>query len=303
MAIVLNSARIVPPAHTDTYLILAAIVPLVVGMILPMPFRHSLWFCGSAFLLYVLFVVGSGLGLDGHTGVPLLVAALILVPIKLAYSREWETKTSFLMGLREKAQAEQLAEACARLTILSETDPLTGVANRRLFTGRLEERWALASLRQEWFGLALVDIDHFKLLNDAAGHAEGDRCLVGVAEALKRELGVWGGLACRYGGEEFAAFIPLATPETILDVGERLRLSIRRLSIPHPGLPEGVCVTVSVGVTAAHGAARYGGLRASDLLKAADEALYAAKRRGRDRVEAIAARPPLGPAMPKDIAA
>ncbi|GJE17558.1 GGDEF domain-containing protein [Methylobacterium marchantiae] len=286
MAIVLNSSRIAPHEHADTYLILAAIVPLVVGMIAPLSFRDSLWFCGIAFLAYVGFIVASGLGAEGHTGVPLLVAALILVPIKLTYSREWDRKKSFLLGLREKEQAEELARACARLTILSETDPLTGVANRRLFTERLDERWEVAAVRQEWFGVLLVDIDHFKRLNDTAGHAEGDGCLVSVADALKRDLARWGGLVCRYGGEEFAAFVPLTTPETIRDVGESLRLAVADLAIGHPGLPQGGVVTVSVGVTAAHGANRHAGLRALHLLRTADEALYAAKSAGRNRVEA-----------------
>ncbi|WP_019906956.1 GGDEF domain-containing protein [Methylobacterium sp. 77] len=292
MAIVLNSARIVPQEHADTYLILAAIVPLVVGMIAPLSFRSGMWFCGIAFLLYVAFVFASGLGPEGHTGVPLLVASLILVPIKLTYSREWDRKKSFLLGLREKAQAEELAQACARLTILSETDPLTGVANRRLFTERMDEAWALAASRHEWFCVLLVDIDHFKRLNDAAGHAEGDRCLVSVAAALERDLTRWGGMVCRHGGEEFAAFVPLAGAGTSRDVGESLRLAVKTLAIAHPGLPEGHVVTVSVGVTAAHGATRHVGLTASHLLRAADDALYAAKKAGRDRVEFQTVLPP-----------
>ncbi|MCC0809315.1 GGDEF domain-containing protein [Methylobacterium sp. W2] len=285
MAIVLNSARIVPQEHADTYLILAAIVPLVVGMISPLSFRYSLWFCGLAFLLYVGFVFMSGFGPEGHTGVPLLVAALILVPIKLAYSREWDRKKSFLLGLREREQADELARACAHLTILSETDPLTGVANRRLFTEQLEDHWELAATGHEWFGVILVDIDHFKRLNDTAGHAEGDGCLVSVADTLTRDLARWGGLVCRYGGEEFAAFVPRATAETIQDVGESLRLAVMDLAIPHPGLQDGGVVTVSIGVTAAHGATRHVGLSASQLLRAADAALYAAKKVGRNRVE------------------
>jgi diguanylate cyclase (GGDEF)-like protein len=220
------------------------------------------------------------------------VAALILVPIKLAYSREWDRKKTFLLGLRERKQADELALACARLTVLSGTDPLTGAANRRLFTEQLDEHWALAATRHEWFGVLLVDIDHFKRLNDTAGHAEGDGCLVSVADALKRDLARWGGLVCRYGGEEFAAFVPGATAETIGDVGESLRLAVMELAIPHPGLPDGGVVTVSIGVTAAHGATRHVGLTSPHLLRAADAALYAAKRSGRNRVESQAVIPP-----------
>jgi diguanylate cyclase (GGDEF)-like protein len=295
MAIVLNSARIVPLGHADTYLILAAVVPLVVGMIAPMPFRHSLWFCGSSFALYVLAVLGLNLSGPNGLGVPLLVASLILVPLKLAYSREWETKRSFLLGLREKAQSAALAEANARLTILSETDPLTGVANRRLFTQRLEWAWELAFVRRDWFSVLLIDIDRFKLLNDSAGHAAGDACLVRIAEALRGPVEAGGGLVARYGGEEFVAFLPRAAREAAVAAAETLRRAVTDLALPHPGLaqpglglaqPGPGLVTISIGVATAHGAERLRGLSASELLKAADEALYAAKHRGRNRVEA-----------------
>ncbi|HEV7440857.1 MAG TPA: diguanylate cyclase [Methylobacterium sp.] len=296
MAIVLNSARIVPVGHADTYLILAAVVPLVVGMIAPMPFRHSLWFCGASFGLYVLSVLSLNLSGPNGIGVPLLVASLILVPLKLAYSREWETKRSFLLGLREKAQSAALAEANARLTILSETDPLTGVANRRLFTERLEWAWELAFVRRDWFSVILIDIDRFKLLNDTAGHATGDACLIRIAEALRRPIETEGGLVARYGGEEFVAFLPRATRETSIAAAEALRRAVADLALPHPGLahpemPGAGVVTISLGVATAHGTERMRGLGATELLKAADEALYAAKRRGRNRVEA--ARPAL----------
>lgn len=291
MAIVLNSARIVPPEHTDTYLILAAIVPLVAGLIAPMSFRHCLWFCGASFALYVLFVLGFEVGGADKSGILTLVASLILVPLKLSYSREWETKRSFLLGLLEQRQAEALAQANARLTILSETDPLTGVANRRLFAERLEQGWVQACSDRAWLGLVLIDIDRFKRLNDTAGHAEGDRCLVQVADALRAPVEARGGLIARYGGEEFVALLPDTAPEAVIAVGEQLRAAVAGLALPHPGLATGAWVSVSVGVTASHGATRAAGVGSADLLRAADEALYAAKRRGRDRVEAAVALP------------
>ncbi|KAB1073635.1 GGDEF domain-containing protein [Methylobacterium planeticum] len=291
MAIVLNSAWIVPTGHADTYLILAAIVPLVVGMIAPMPFRHSLWFCGCAFGLYVVSVLALGLSGPNGSGVPLLVASLILVPLKLAYSREWETKRSFLFGLREKAQAAALAEANARLTILSETDPLTGVANRRLFTERLDGAWDLAAAQRDWFSVLLVDIDRFKLLNDTAGHAVGDDCLIRIAEALRGPVEAGGGLVARYGGEEFVAFLPRTASEAARAAAEALRRIVADLALPHPGLPGPGIVTISIGVATAHGAEGMRGLGSGDLLKAADEALYAAKRQGRNRVEAALPAP------------
>ncbi|MDR7039799.1 diguanylate cyclase (GGDEF)-like protein [Methylobacterium sp. BE186] len=288
MAVVLNSARIAPAEHAHTYLILAAIVPLVVGMIAPLSFRHSLAFCGASFALYVTSILSLGLGGTGGSGVPLLVASLILVPLKLAYSREWETKRSFLLGLRERAQSGALAEANARLTILSETDPLTGVANRRLFTERLESAWRDDGPENGWLCLLLVDIDRFKLLNDTAGHAAGDACLVRVAEALRGPVAARGGLIARYGGEEFVSLLPGVGEAEAREIGERMRRAVAGLSIPHPGLGTHGFVTVSVGATAARIA---DGLEPGALLKAADEALYRAKEGGRDRVETARALP------------
>lgn len=287
IGVVLNSARLAPPPHADVYVIIATIVPLVVGLIAPLPFRHSLWFCGASLALYAGLVVGFGLWSPERSGLPLLVAGLILVPLKLSYSREWGARETFLIGLRVKLQAEGLARANARLTVLSETDSLTALANRRSFSERLESAWRRAGKRDAWLGLILIDIDHFKLLNDTAGHAEGDRCLVAVAAALQASVEARGGLAARYGGEEFVALLPDADPLTARAAGEAIRAAVSDLAISHPGLPAGARVSVSVGVTAARGRTRELGIQAPDLLRAADFALYAAKNEGRDRVESF----------------
>ncbi|ARO55943.1 putative diguanylate cyclase (GGDEF domain) [Methylorubrum extorquens] len=287
IVVVLNSARLAPAPHADVYIIIATIVPLVVGLIAPMPFRHCLWFCGASFALYGGLVLGFGLCYAERSGLPLLVSGLILVPLKLCYSREWEARETFLIGLRVKLQGEALARANARLTVLSETDSLTALSNRRHFSERLETAWALAGERDTWLGVILIDLDHFKLLNDTAGHAEGDLCLVAVAEALQTSVAAHGGLAARYGGEEFVALLPEADPSAARSAGEAIRAAVTDLAIRHPGLPAGTPVTVSVGTTAGRGRTRDFGIQASDLLKAADFALYAAKNEGRNRVESF----------------
>ncbi len=285
IAIVLNSARLVPAPHRDAYIIIAAIVPLVCGLIAPLPFRHALWFCGTSLVAYVSLVMLFGLAEEGASGLPLLVAGLVLVPLKLSHSREWQAKETFLHATRQRLQGEALADANARLTVLSQTDALTTLANRRYFTDRLEETWRIAGLRREWLSVALIDIDHFKLLNDTAGHAVGDHCLRAIAEALRGAVRPYGGLVARYGGEEFVALIPQAPHEAGLRVGEALRLSVADLAIPHPGLPGGAGVSVSVGVTSAQGQPKQ--VPAGDLLMTADLALYAAKGKGRNRVEGL----------------
>ncbi|MCE4223066.1 diguanylate cyclase [Methylobacterium sp. C25] len=289
MAVTLNSARIVPGPHGDVYSILAAIVPLVVGMIAPLSFRHGIIYCACCFSLYVGSIAGFGLGDHDGYGVPMLVASLILVPLKLTYAQEWETKQSFLLGLRERIQATALAEANSRLVVLSETDPLTSVANRRLFDQRLDEAWAAAAREQQWLGLAVVDVDHFKAFNDAAGHAEGDRCLREIASALQEAMATRNGLVARFGGEEFVALLPGATPEAMLEAGQALHDAVAHLALPHPGRL-GALVSASVGITASHGATGAFGVTSEGLLSAADQALYQAKHAGRDRVEAACAQ-------------
>lgn len=287
IVVVLNSARLAPAPHADVYIIIATIVPLVVGLIAPMPFRHCLWFCGASLALYGGLILAFGLCNAERSGLPLLVSGLILVPLKLCYSREWEARNTFLIGLRVKLQGEALARANVRLTVLSETDPLTALSNRRHFSERLEAAWDLAGERDAWLGVILIDLDHFKLLNDTAGHAEGDHCLVAVAAALQASIAAHGGLAARYGGEEFVALLPDADPAAARSAGEAIRAAVMDLAIRHPGLPAGTPVTVSVGITAARGRTRDFGIQASNLLKAADFALYAAKNEGRNRVESF----------------
>ncbi|GEP09581.1 GGDEF domain-containing protein [Methylobacterium gnaphalii] len=285
MGVTLNSARIVSEPHGDVYLILAAIIPLVVGMIAPLSFRHGIIYCTACFTLYVGSITVFSLGDHDGFGVPMLVASLILVPLKLTYAQEWETKQSFLLGLRERIQAHALAEANSRLIVLSETDPLTSLANRRLFDQRLDEAWKTAIREEQWLGLAVVDVDHFKAFNDAAGHSEGDRCLREIASALSGAVAAQNGLVARFGGEEFVALLPGATPEAMLEAGQALHDAVTRLALPHPGR-SGACVSASVGITSAHGATGAFGVTSEGLLEAADQALYRAKHAGRNRVEA-----------------
>ena len=291
MVIVLNSARIAPQTHADTYLILAVIVPMVVGMIAPLSFRHSLVLCGSAFGLYAAYVIGFVLPRGETTGLPLLIASLTLVPIKLAYSREWTCKEAFLLTLEKSARDVDLAAANARLTILSETDSLTGLRNRRSANADVEAIWAEACTNGTWATLMLIDIDAFKRLNDTVGHPEGDRCLRQVAQALAEAAARHGAKAARYGGEEFIVFLSGSDPSEAMRIGESLRSAVQALAYPHPGLPENACISVSIGVATGHGSLGSLATAAADLLKAADDALYRAKRGGRNRVETTTLAP------------
>jgi diguanylate cyclase (GGDEF)-like protein len=175
----------------------------------------------------------------------------------------------------------QLAVANVQLRALSYADGLTGLANRRRFDEALEEACAAAASDTAPVALLLIDIDHFKNLNDSHGHQSGDEALRVLGALLAERTQTRGGLAARFGGEEFVWLLPGVALEAAHAEAEELRLAIRNAAIPHDAAESGI-LTASVGVTAS------GGLTPptpSSLLACADAALYRAKARGRDRVE------------------
>ncbi len=178
-------------------------------------------------------------------------------------------------------RVDDLARANLRLTTLSNTDGLTGVFNRRHFDRMFAAEWRNAVDRAEDIAVVMVDVDHFKMFNDAAGHAEGDRCLQRVAVAIEEQVRGGADLVARYGGEEFIVLLPGASLADSLAAGERVRAAVERLDLVNPGHPAGRLVTVSVGAAAVQASVD---LVAANLLRAADTALYAAKATGRNHV-------------------
>jgi diguanylate cyclase (GGDEF)-like protein len=152
-------------------------------------------------------------------------------------------------------------------------DGLTGMLNRRALTTRVAELAAQARVTGEPIGLVIGDLDHFKRINDEHGHAAGDAVLVDVAYTLRKELRAFD-LAYRLGGEEFLVVLPGATLAEAASVAERLRSAVAGHAAG------GHDVTMSFGVASSGG----GGFDHEAVLQAADEALYDAKRAGRDRV-------------------
>jgi diguanylate cyclase (GGDEF)-like protein len=127
----------------------------------------------------------------------------------------------------------------------------------------------------------MIDIDAFKAYNDAYGHQAGDDCLRRVAESLKSRFHRAGDLVTRYGGEEFAVLVAGVGSDHARELGESLRASVEQMSIEHQTSPASRVVTISVGIATV---VPDGNDEAATLLKAADEALYAAKDAGRNRV-------------------
>jgi len=184
------------------------------------------------------------------------------------------------------SRTEELRRANRELARQSGTDGLTGLANRRLFDSTLKDEWARAQREQRPLGLLMLDIDHFKLYNDSYGHLSGDECLRQVAEIMAQHARRPGDLAARYGGEEFALIVPGLREQELHSLAEQLRQSVQMANIEHAATERGM-LTVSIGCSSIIPSRDAGPL---ELIRHADEALYAAKHAGRNCVRCAGER-------------
>ena len=198
-----------------------------------------------------------------------------------------EREASFVeLELRVALRTVELQQAKAALERLnrellhqSQTDPLTGLSNRRHFERVFQQEIRRATRAEVPLAVLLVDIDHFKVVNDTHGHTLGDECLRCVADLLRQHAQRAGEVAARYGGEEFVIALPGSDPVAAQALAERIRLEVAGLELQsEQGL---LRPSVSIGVAVAVPSNLEHGL---GLLEDADRALYAAKRGGRNRV-------------------
>lgn len=169
-----------------------------------------------------------------------------------------------------------------QLEQLAQTDVLTGLTNRRHFLQLAEAELLAAQEHGLPFAVLMLDIDHFKSINDTFGHPAGDEVLRQVAHACRANLRPTDVLA-RYGGEEFVALLPQTSAEEACGAAERLRHAVERLRVPSAGHTISVTLSVGVAVYGASGARLF-----TDCLAEADAALYASKTQGRNRVTVAA---------------
>ncbi|HVH43149.1 MAG TPA: GGDEF domain-containing protein [Labilithrix sp.] len=175
-----------------------------------------------------------------------------------------------------RARLVSLNEQLEQTRREGETDPLTRLANRRVFDGSIGRALAVSFVIDRPLTLMMVDVDHFKSVNDAHGHPVGDEVLRVVADTLVRTFPRRSDLVARYGGEEFAILFSDSGPEELAVLGERLLDAVRKLRIEVGG--KSIAVTVSAGLAVAQP-----NEGARELVLRADMALYAAKRAGRNR--------------------
>lgn len=197
----------------------------------------------------------------------------------MAYYAEHRDREMFLQSRLIQIAKWRSERYVEELDKLSRQDALTGLANRRHFDEALEQEWRRAGRQKHSLAVLMIDVDNFKHFNDKLGHPEGDRCLKRVARLLSEHARRPGELVARYGGEEFVMVFPDTDHQTAIHMAEHVLESIRMARIPQPDGLERWYVTVSIGVSAVVPSER---LTPSRLLVAADQALYAVKRNGRN---------------------
>jgi len=184
-----------------------------------------------------------------------------------------------------RERTEELKRANEQLTLLSLRDGLTGIPNRRMFDASLKQEWRRAMRDRTPISLILGDVDFFKNYNDAHGHLQGDQCLIAVAAVLQGQIQRPADLAARFGGEEFAIILADTDAEGAAHVAQSLRQAVLDLRLEHGQSRVAPFVTMSFGVVCAIPLPEDGDQGMADLLHKADQALYQAKRSGRNRVE------------------
>ena len=217
-----------------------------------------------------------------------LLADLGLIPDKAAFACLLQAFTQSTVSLQHTVcasrdelreirwQLDQVTSELQRTKEQARTDPLTGLSNRRDLDETIVREIARARRTNEAFAVAILDIDHFKRVNDRYGHAAGDQALVHLAFIARsgvRDTDV----ICRYGGEEFIILLPGAAAGGAHFVVDRLRMMVEKTPFAHGS--EKITIRFSAGV-----AELQAGEEAAQLLERADQALYEAKRSGRNRV-------------------
>jgi diguanylate cyclase (GGDEF)-like protein len=291
--------------HTLEWLLFTPMVLLLSAMLLPGLTVTAFFLCFFAqIMLAILFPLSTNMSNAGVLIVYIIIGSLVLVfmkhRIRLERERQEELQTINESLRRSEAELEnrvtertvelsganeKMQEQLQKINILQEKlreeairDPLTGLFNRRYLEETLIREFARAQRANYDIGFMLLDIDHFKKINDLYGHSAGDMVLATLSKQLKSQIRV-ADIPCRIGGEEFLLVLSGMSEEMTQLRAEDFRKQIQSMRIPHDG--NSINLTVSIGV------ASYpkNGENWEDLYHVADQALYRAKQKGRNRVE------------------
>jgi diguanylate cyclase (GGDEF)-like protein len=240
---------------------------------------------GTVATILVVTLMAIGFTVKGHgplmliAGEHMLLRRIVIAQIFAAVAIFTMFPVAALLEEKEKLK-NSLAASEARFRNLALADELTGLPNRRAFNLQFENVWADAIAGGKPLALVILDADQFKQYNDVVGHVGGDACLRSIANVIAGIVEAGNGIAARIGGEEFAVILPDTAQVRAQEVAEEIRFSVAGLALPHPFSPCGV-QTVSLGVAAR---VPLSGQASIDLMRLADQALYSAKRSGRNQV-------------------
>ncbi|MEW7106795.1 GGDEF domain-containing protein [Acinetobacter baumannii] len=200
----------------------------------------------------------------------------------LAYATDRQHRENYLQNCMIELNRIELMQQAQQLSLLSQQDALTGLANRRYLDETLDNEWRRALRHETPLTIMMVDIDFFKPYNDSLGHLKGDQCLKDIATAISSIAARSGDLVARYGGEEFLLLFPMTNAQQAKIQAGRLMNAIKKIAIVHPCSSVSPYVTISVGVATTIP-------RLNDSISAfvsrADHALYQAKTNGRNQYQ------------------
>lgn len=284
--VVLHLSFSLPPVAATHYIMSTAIILGLSNILFPMRMPVLLVYN----LVFILSQFGWATFLSerhwaSHFDFAIITLGISLGTLALSERVERLQARNYLLRLQHQFAAEQLQHTNAILRDLSNRDPLTGLANRRHFETQFAQRFAMPALAENAPPVAvmLIDLDHFKAVNDRHGHQAGDECLRQSARAMEAVIAAHDGILGRFGGEEFVAVIREDTPDKGAFVAEALRRRVEELRVACADYAPDrhFSVTASIGVSVS-GHRDYSSL--SQLLGAADLALYDAKDAGRNQV-------------------
>jgi diguanylate cyclase (GGDEF)-like protein len=260
--------------HHDAQHQTIILILLFVAMVQRVRFWYSVPACLACFALHAWGLAQlPGYPFEFQVSANAVFAGAVVLSLFGSYVLERETRKNYLLLLRGRLQRRDLDAKSRR-------DPLTGLRNRLSLDeaiGACDDNRTFG----EELAVVLLDIDHFKSFNDTAGHQAGDVCLKRVAGIIQSELRDHADDAFRFGGEEFILVLRKINLSSAVRISERIRRAIEEAAIPHPALAIGEVVTVSLGVASAILSRE---IRVGLIISAADAALYAAKRNGRNQV-------------------
>jgi diguanylate cyclase (GGDEF)-like protein len=248
--------------------------------------RQRFWFAfATSVAVLLLFIAGISqlqqMSQEIKLNSDMVLFSAVAISLVANYQMEYDSRQGYLHTLLQRIEALKLKRSRDELDRQANSDPLTGLANRRYFDSHLLIEWGRAQRELKSIALIYLDVDNFKAYNDHYGHQAGDECLIRVANKIQQCVQRNGDVCARYGGEEFVILLPQTSLASARAMAEKVRAAVEAAELRHEYSDASKVVTISCGVACTVPAA---GDNSGKLLGEADQALYAAKSSGRNRV-------------------